>query len=311
MKIAIFGATSQIAKDLIIKLVQSPKYRLSLFSRNPAELMTMISPLCNQIQPEYLGYEEFGSDSIFDVIINFIGVGDPAKAKDMGADILSITAEYDDKILSYLSINTDCKYIFLSSGAVYGKDFSQPVDEDSNAIFNVNKLDSRDWYALSKFCAEAKHRSMNNKHIVDVRVFNYFSATQSFDTKFLMSDIVRSIVSEEVLLTSSDDIVRDFITPTDFYQLVESIIDSEPCNLAVDAYTAMPLEKLTLLSELKSKYGLKYEVTHNSIGINATGFKSNYYSLNRRAERFGYVPRFTSLDGVVAELDELLDRVSS
>jgi nucleoside-diphosphate-sugar epimerase len=310
MNIAIFGATSQVATDLIINLAQNGSYVLTLFSREPSSLEHRMSPFCSKATAHYLSYCDFDNGMDFDVIVNFVGVGDPARAKDIGHKIISITAEYDDKALAYIKVNPKCKYVFLSSGAVYGSDFTKPADQDTKAVFNINHLDSTDWYSIAKFCTEAKHRTMSDFSIVDVRIFNYFSATQNFESKFLMSDIVQSIIKNKVLLTGPENITRDFITPLDFFQLFEKIITKEPCNLAVDAYTREPIHKITLLTELKSRYGLMFEFTEGRKGINATGFKSNYYSLNRRAERFGYVPRFTSLDGVVAELDELLDRVS-
>lgn len=311
MKIAILGATSQIAKDLIISFSEdSTAHDVVIFSRDPKKVVNQFRVLNKKIDYPNLPYSNFHHTQEFDVILNFVGVGDPAAAKEMGAKIFEITEHYDNLALDYIKNHPTCKYIFMSSGAVYGGNFDEPVDQSTLAKIKINDLQPTDWYSIAKLYAEAKHRAISEYSIVDVRIFNYFSHTQDMNARFLITDIVRSIVSEEVLLTSSDDIVRDFITPTDFYQLVKAIINSEPCNLAVDAYTAMPIQKLTLLSELKSKYGLKYEVTHNLIGINSTGFKSNYYSLNRRAERFGYVPRFTSLDGIVAELDKLLDRVS-
>lgn len=306
MNIAIFGASSQIATDLIINLSQNSSYVLTLFSRTSSRLKNMMAPFCSKAKIHYLSYCDFDNQIDFDVIVNFVGVGDPAKAKDMGAKIFSITADYDDRITSYLEKNPSCKYIFLSSGSVYGKSFAQPVNESSAATFNINALDYEDWYSLSKFCAEAKHRSMVDKHIVDVRIFNYFSSNQNTEAKFLMSDISRCIVSKEVLITSSDNIVRDFITPEDLVNLFEAIINSEPCNCAVDAYAAKPIDKLSLLKELKSQFGLEYELVETSVGVNATGFKYNYYSLNRKAEIFGYEPNYTSLEGIVNELDKLL-----
>lgn len=310
MKIGVFGASSQIAKDLIVNLVQSDNYQLSLFSRKPDDLVSMISPFCSEDTPNYLKYSDFNNELEFDTIVNFVGVGDPTRAKSLGYKILSITAEYDERILSYISLYPECKYIFLSSGAVYGKDFSEPVDQNSKAVFNINDLDSTDWYSAAKFCAEVKHRAMSNCFIVDIRVFNYFSATQDFETKFLMSDIVQSILQKTVLLTSPENITRDFITPVDFFQLFEKIVNGEPSNLAIDAYTAKPIDKLALLTELQTKYGLKFEFVDNSFVTNATGCKSNYYSLNSAAERFGYVPQFTSMEGLIKEIDKLAKGVN-
>jgi hypothetical protein len=44
-------------------------------------------------------------------------------------------------------------------------------------------------------------------------------------------------------------------------------------------------------------------------GVNATGNKPHYYSLNRHAENFGYVPALNSIQGLVVELIEIFQAI--
>jgi nucleoside-diphosphate-sugar epimerase len=247
-------------------------------------------------------YSNFNHDQKYDVIINFVGVGDPVKAKKMGSDIFSITEQYDEMALDYIKHNKETKYIFLSSGAVYGGDYQKPVSKNTLAMIDINNLGLSSWYAIAKLYAEAKHRSLLNLSIVDIRVFNYFSHTQDMNARFLMTDLVRALKNKEVFKTSSDDIVRDFITPPDFYHLIQSIIDFKPINTAIDCYTKSPVSKFDLLSELENKFGLRYEIDESVGIINATGAKLNYYSTNDMAKNIGYKPNNTSKDGIVQEI---------
>lgn len=307
MKIAILGATSQIAKDLIISLSESDiASEVCLFSRAPEKVINQFKLLNKKIDYPNLPYTDFKHNLKFDVILNFVGIGDPAEAKKMGDKIFKITEQFDNLALNYLRAYPDCKYVFLSSGAVFGNDFFEPVNETTNAVFNVNNLGLTNWYSVAKFYAEAKHRAMDDFNIVDIRVFNYFSATQNFESHFLMSDIAQSILQKTVLLTSPENITRDFITPVDFFQLFEKVINEDSNNLAIDAYTREPIDKLTLLKELKSKYGLMYEFVSTGVGVNATGFKRNYYSTNRKAEELGYFSKLSSLEGIFEQFDKLL-----
>jgi len=52
---------------------------------------------------------------------------------------------------------------------------------------------------------------------------------------------------------------------------------------------------------------LQYEFTCEEVGINATGSKPFYYSLNRAAAKFGYIPQFTSLECVTKEIHSYLE----
>ena len=302
MKIAILGATSQIAQDLILSFSNHKDYDLFLFSRNLGLLNDWVGRQSLDGSYHVQDYSYFNKNQRYDVIINFVGIGDPVKAQKMGSDIFKVTEQYDDMALEYLKQHKKTKYIFLSSGAVYGSNYQEPVNKDTVAIIDINNLKSTDWYAISKLYAEAKHRSMPELSIVDVRVFNYFSHTQDMNARFLITDIVRAIKNKKVFKTSADNIIRDFITPPDFYSLLQAIINFKPINRAVDCYTKSPISKFDLLDGLGDKLGLEYEIDNNVDIINATGIKLNYYSVYKIADGIGYFPKNTSLDGIIQEV---------
>ena len=302
MKIAILGATSQIAQDLILSFSKNQDYDFLLFGRNIELLEKWINSEDLSKKYQAQEYSEFSNHQKYDVIINFVGIGDPAKSQKMGSDIFKVTERYDDMVLEYLKQYKKTKYIFLSSGAVYGGNYQEPVNKDTVATVDINNLKSTDWYTLAKLYAEAKHRALPDLSVVDIRVFNYFSHKQNMDARFLITDIVRAIKNKEVFKTSAEDIVRDFITPPDFYNLVQAIIDFKHTNAALDCYTKSPVSKLDLLSKLESKFGLRYETDEDISIINATGAKLNYYSTNDIATNIGYKPKYSSFVGVVQEI---------
>lgn len=166
----------------------------------------------------------------------------------------------------------------------------------------INNLKPQDWYGVAKLHAECRHRALAHLPIVDIRVFNYFSHTQDINSRFLMTDIVRAIREKTVLKTSADYIVRDFIHPSDFFNLVKLILAAPATNAAVDAYSKAPIDKPTLLAAMQEKFGLQYEIGQRGAGVNATGGKPHYYSLNNQAVDFGYHPSLTSLDGIILEV---------
>ncbi len=307
MHIAILGATSQIAKDLVLSFSKSSDHALVLFARRPVvvtEWMAVVG-----LSDRYLvaDFESFNADENFDAIINFVGSGNPAQTAAMGASIFDVTSKYDELALDYLRHHPDCRYIFLSSGAAYGSSFNEPVDENSKAVVAINNLQPQDWYAVAKLYTECRHRSLAHLSIVDIRVFNYFSHTQDISARFFITDILRAIQSGEKLITSSDNIVRDFIGPDDFFQFVSLILAAPPSNDVVDYYTKAPVDKMTLLANMKERFGLAYEVRETPAGVNATGVKINYFSMNRRAEKFGYMPSRSSLESVLDEANIVIN----
>lgn len=306
MRIAILGATSQIAKDLILSFAEHSEHELVLYARRPEAVTQWMTDVHVSQRYEVADFAAFTTNEHFDAILNFVGVGNPAQAAAMGASIFDVTLRYDELALGYVRQHPTCRYIFLSSGAAYGSNFETPADANTKAVIDINHLQAQDWYGVAKLHAECRHRALAHLPIVDIRVFNYFSHTQDIEARFLITDIVRAIRDKTVLQTSSDYIVRDYLHPSDFCQLV-SVMLAAPLdtNTAVDCYSLASIDKPTLLATMQEKFGLQFERSHGDSGINATGSKPNYYSLNRRAADFGYVPTMSSIEGICFETKRL------
>lgn len=306
MRIAILGATSHIAKDLILSFVRADQgQELYLFARRPGPVSAWLDTVGLAKRFYVTDFAAFGSRDC-DVIINFVGVGNPAQAATMGSAIFDITLRYDELALDFLREHPACRYLFLSSGAAYGSTFDEPVGRTSKAVITLNDLPSQEWYGVAKLHAECRHRSLSDMAIIDIRVFNYFSRTQDLSARFLLTDIVRNIRDRTILQTTPDYIVRDFLHPADFCNLIHSLLSSPPANAAVDCYTRAPIDKPGLLTEMQRQLGLRYEVSQAPGAVNATGTKPYYYSLNKRAADFGYVPTRTSIQGILEEARAIL-----
>lgn len=309
MRIAILGATSQIGKDLVLSFSAQSNHELVLYARRPevvSQWLASVGLVGRYVVSEFAA---FSADEHFDAILNFVGVGNPAQAAAMGASIFDVTLKYDEMALEYVRQHPNCRYIFLSSGAAYGSSFDEPVNENTKAVIGINNLQPQDWYGVAKLYAECRHRALPHLPIVDVRVFNYFSHTQDMEARFLITDILRAIRDKTVLKTSPDYIVRDYLHPSDFYSLVSVLIASPENNTVVDCYSCAPISKQNLLAAMLEKFGLQYEVTEGKVGVNATGGKPHYYSLNTRAADFGYFPKLTSLEGLLIECEMVIKYV--
>lgn len=308
-RIAILGATSQIARDLIVAFSVEQDRQLHLFARRPAEVLSW---LLMQGLPGRYPVDDFGAFAghDFDVVINFVGVGNPAQAQALGNAIFDITWRFDQLVLDYLQTHPQCRYLFLSSGAAYGTGFNEPATKDTRAVVAINGLEPQAWYGVAKLHAECRHRALPERAIVDIRVFNYFSRSQDLSARFLITDMVRAIRDDAVLQTSLDYIVRDYLHPADFHRLVSVLIAAPAANAAVDCYTLAPVDKPALLAVMQQEFGLRYRTIEASAGVNATGGKPHYYSLNTRAADFGYRPGLSSIDGIVREAAAILQQLS-
>jgi nucleoside-diphosphate-sugar epimerase len=305
MRIAILGATSQIARDLIVSFSIEQDKQLHLFTRRPSEAAKWLGSVGLSGRYPVDDFSGFANHD-FDAVINFVGVGNPAQAVAMGNSIFDITLRFDQLVLDYLQTYPACRYLFLSSGAAYGSSFNEPVTRDTPAVVAINNLAPHEWYGVAKLHTECRHRAHPELPIIDIRVFNYFSCTQDLSARFLIADILRAIRDKTVLKTSADYIVRDFLHPSDFYKLVSALLLAPANNTAVDCYSRAPIDKPNLLAAMQKQFGLRYEIVEATTSVNATGGKPYYYSLNKRAADFGYQPALTSLEGVLREANAIL-----
>ncbi len=305
MRIAILGATSELAKDFVAVTLNQMEDNLLLYARRPQAVHGWLDTIGKAGAAEVYSFDDFPPAREVGALINFVGIGNPAQARLLGTSILELTQVYDDLAIKYVRAHPHCRYVFLSSGAVYGPDFQQPITTQSLAQVSINQLHSEDWYAIAKLYAERRHRAMPDSAIVDLRVFNYFSHTQDMSASYLMADVVRAIASGNYLQTSSANIVRDYLHPTDFHRLVGCILRAPPTNAAVDCYSRAPINKFSLLGAMQTHFNLKYKVVDTTP---AGSIKLNYYSLSRMAEQFGYQPSINSLDGILQESEKLFGK---
>jgi nucleoside-diphosphate-sugar epimerase len=305
-KIAILGATSHIAKSLIDHYSRRPDHQLYLFARATDRVAEFLKTLELQGAVAVHGIEEFGREK-YDVVINCVGIRKTADLANRIGSVFRLTEEHDNLVIWYLETNPAARYINFSSGAVYGTDFSAPVDEGSTAAWAVNKVASAEYYGIAKLNAEIKHRSLKSFNIIDIRIFGYFSRFIELEAKYLMTEIISCIRSGQELLTDQSNIVRDYLHPQDLFVLVEKCVGRKALNDVFDAYSRKPAEKREILEYFRQHYGLKYQVRNDIEVTSLTGRKDKYYSTSRKAGRvLGYEPQYDSLQCLAQESEYLL-----
>lgn len=311
--LAVLGGTSHIARDFILTAHAAHGLEFALYARRPqavAEFLHAHDLPCHWATGTLADFTEVAKQAPqapFSGVLNFVGVGDPAKAKEMGASIYAATLESDQAAQDYLRHFSETPYIFMSSGAVYGTDFSVPADLTTAARVPINSLTPQHYYGAAKLYAEATHRSLADRSIFDIRIFNYISRSVNVQARFLITDMIDAVVKGDVFQTTDQEIVRDYLHPTDFCALVMACLRAPPnTNMPLDAYSRAPISKTDLLALFVERYGLRYEIVPRISAVDATGSKPHYYSENRAAATLGYEPRYTSAEAIQLEVDAIL-----
>jgi nucleoside-diphosphate-sugar epimerase len=300
MKIAILGGTSHIAKGLILNFIQKQGYELFLFVRSQERMGEFMDEIGCDKNIQIKQFSELNVER-YDVLINCVGISVSRDAESNIRHIFDLTEKYDNIIIDYLIKNPSSLYISFSSGAIFGTEFNQPVDASSQAKWDINNIKETDYYGIAKLNSEAKHRSLRNHNIVDLRVFGYFSRFIDLHSRYLISHILTCVKEKSVFITDNTNIVRDYIAPDDLFQLVEKCVENKKLNDVYDAYSLKPVSKFEIIDHFIKNYGMKHEVKENIDLSSAMGKKINYYSTNNKARDIGYIPRYTSLECIIRE----------
>ena len=274
--IAILGATGTIGLSLAYEFASDAR-GLSLFTRSPERLRSIA------FGAEVAGYplDQFSAAN-FELIINAIGAGDPRQVAAMGPTILDLTDRWDRRVLD--TIARGAHYVFLSSGAVHRGDASP--------------------YVEAKQTAEARHRSLPNVSILDLRVFGYADITLPRDGSFFLSDLARSVGARTPFKTSTADMVRDYVSRIELSSLIRCWEAKGASNIALDIYSKASVRKSEILEFAKARYGIAVQYFEEFTSASSSA-AIDYVPLNRAAATVGYNPERTSLEIVVAYLDEV------
>jgi hypothetical protein len=219
----------------------------------------------------------------YDCVINCIGVGTPAKLKEIGPKIFWVSEYFDNMILDYQA-NHDCIYINFSSGIVHGDAFGHKSD-----------------YKTIKVYSETKHRA-HDLRIADIRVFAFFSKYIDFTSGYFITETIKCFRNKTEFITNEVNIIRDYVDPDDLFDLVNICMGLQSFNDGIDAYSLNPVKKFELLDYF-ADLGLKYTIVKNTPEM-SSGTQDDYCSTNHKAQLLGYKPNYSALDSIIRTCKE-------
>lgn len=302
VRIAILGATGLIGRSLTNEARQR-NYDATVFSRDSRKATEKFTFFGIE-HGTVLDYDDF-EDRYFDVIVNATGVGSPREINKDPTQVFKVTENIDSLILSYLEKYPQSRVFNLSSGSVYGRSADRPIQSVTQASFEVSHLHPGDFYSLAKLYSEAKHRSVPERHIIDLRVYAFVSRFLDLEESFFIAEVVKCLKVGTVFKTKPEDMTRDYATAEDLWDIIGFLMTLPPQNAAFDVRSAGPVSKFELLKHLSERFGLKYE-TGQIVNNSPTGEKSAYYSESKTLNDLGYSPKRSALQNIETELEFIL-----
>ncbi|MCF8296624.1 MAG: NAD-dependent epimerase/dehydratase family protein [Saprospiraceae bacterium] len=174
-------------------------------------------------------------------------------------------------ILEWLKERQIKKFIFISSGSIYGGEYNHPVSED-------DLPNPQSPYAISKFNAEKWVEYYSEKHKIDTiifRLFNVYGRGMSEQTCF--GEIKRQIYSssQNIIMRNIHDVIdavhihdviEALIKGLEYYTNVFEVFNvSNNKELSIQKIIKLSMEITRIKKELKS---LKQKADSNRVGNN-------------------------------------------
>ena len=125
---------------------------------------------------------------------------------------------------------------------------------------------------------------------------------------FFITELINSIKNKSKFITSKIDFVRDYVNPQDFFSLIKNCLNSKDLNDVFDVYSRESITKLEILEKMSEEYDIKIRFK-DDFPKSPTGFKKEYYSISKKAERISYHPKFSSMETILSESKLLLEEM--
>ncbi|MBL0104496.1 MAG: NAD-dependent epimerase/dehydratase family protein [Bacteroidetes bacterium] len=285
MKFLIIGSGGFIGSHLV-----------EYFSTNPENSISGCDVRPNPLHPDFTVVDKFESDyeSIFsktqyDVCIYAGGNGSvPYSIENPEHDFHLNTYTLSRVLTAIRKFQRSCKFLHISSAAVYGSPKSLPITEQSP----VQPLSPYGWH---KYLSETLCREYHSLYKIPTLSMRVFSVYGERLQKQIFWDIYQKMLtSDSITLFGTGKESRDFINIRDFVRAVELIINKasfqgEVINVASGIETTIE-EASTIMCRL---YNSKININFNQ--ETKPGDPTNWRADTGILKQFGFTP-LTSLE---------------
>lgn len=243
---------------------------------------------------------ELFSSCQFDFCVNAAGNGDVNKSIVAPSEDFESNVSFTLKILEAIrKFNSSCKYLHISSAAVYGNPEKLPMSETDS----LNPISPYGWHKLisENLCKE--YFCLYNIQSAVIRPFSVYGEGLK---KQLLWDVFNKVRDNDdiIELWGSGEETRDFIHVDDLVKSIELIILNAPMQAEVYNVASGEMTSISQIVErLLEKLEKKNKVSFN--GITRNGIPLKWLSDTSRINKLGFAPK-VNLEQGLSSLSEWL-----
>lgn len=244
------------------------------------------------IDPNNSDFDDIFKDSDFDICINCSGAANVPFSLERPFNDFQLNTINVFKILDAIRRFTpDCKYISLSSAAVYGNPASLPINEAQPSApvspYGIHKV-------MAEMICEEFHRFWNIGTVC-IRIFSAYGPGLK---KQLFWDLSQKIKNDDTIeLFGTGDETRDFIYIEDLVNLIECVISNAVFNAEIiNAANGSQVKIATIASLMTKEFNTDKCIKF--LGANRAGDPLYWEADISTAKKLGYNQQFSLEKGI-------------
>lgn len=253
------------------------------------------------IEPNECDFNEIFIKHKFDVCINCSGAANVPFSLEKPFNDFQLNTVNVFKILDGIrKFNPECKFISLSSAAVYGNPTRLPIEEhDSLAPVSPYGIHKQ----MSEMICEEFHRFWN----IRTTCIRIFSAYGPGLKKQLLWDLSQKIKNnDKVELFGTGKETRDFIHIDDLVNLIDCVIRSDSFSGdIINAANGVEIPVSKIAYEMKKAFGSDKDIFFK--GTNRKGDPLNWRADIQKSQQIGYNQSTSIEEGIKSYVSWLKD----
>jgi len=228
----------------------------------------------------------------YDVCVNCSGAANVSKSFDNALNDFELNSINVIRILEAIKLlNPKCKFINISSAAVYGNPLTLPISEN-------NELSPVSPYGYHKLIAESILDEYYNLWQIQTCSARIFSAYGNGLKKQLFYDISRKFIrEEEVHFFGTGKETRDFIHIDDICHVMEIIINNDKFQSSkINIANGEQISIGEIVEIFNNLWGSKKKIIFD--GIEKKGDPVNWLANIEKIKSYGYEQSINIYDGI-------------
>ncbi len=174
--------------------------------------------------------------------------------------------------------------VFLSSGAVYGKNSQKDLGWKETDNFSPDVNNENAVYGLSKKCSESllvDWAKKNNNNLLIFRSFSFGVITENGKSHFAFDNFIKSRINrKEIIMNSYGTSKRNFIHPIDL------------CNWI---FLSLPLKRITILNSGSKKNVTIFDLAKKIATLKITGLPKVSFNRGKDRKKENYIPNLNAI----------------